>query len=302
MVIDTDPRSSGIRHSPRGRPGAGRGDRLDGVRPPRRVAAGSALGATNHTSDRLALPRGAIARVPPVSASTSSTSVLPVEQYMAGLSRKRMAAGVLFRDRQGRVLLLEPSYKPNFGLVARSRPTSRRGRRPAASCSGNSGWTDRWAEFWPSTTSVRRTPGQKGWCSSSMAGARRDRSGGHGPCRGRDPLRWVPYAGRGSRAGEATARQPARRCTGGRLPGRDRVVRARIRHRLTIGCDQTGRAAALGRRPLDPDQPAVQMDTASGHEMRRATGALEDGFMRGRFDRRSVRVFRRGPYAELAGR
>jgi 8-oxo-dGTP pyrophosphatase MutT (NUDIX family) len=40
--------------------------------------------------------------------------VLPVEQYVAGLARKRMAAGVLFRDRAGRVLLVEPSYKPNF--------------------------------------------------------------------------------------------------------------------------------------------------------------------------------------------
>lgn len=41
--------------------------------------------------------------------------VVPVEQYVAGLSRKRMAAGVLFRDVQGRVLLVEPSYKPNWG-------------------------------------------------------------------------------------------------------------------------------------------------------------------------------------------
>jgi len=40
--------------------------------------------------------------------------VLPVEQYVAGLARKRMAAGVLFRDCTGRVLLVEPSYKPNF--------------------------------------------------------------------------------------------------------------------------------------------------------------------------------------------
>jgi 8-oxo-dGTP pyrophosphatase MutT (NUDIX family) len=39
--------------------------------------------------------------------------VLPVEQYVAGLNRKRMTAGVLFRDGGGRVLLVEPSYKPN---------------------------------------------------------------------------------------------------------------------------------------------------------------------------------------------
>jgi 8-oxo-dGTP pyrophosphatase MutT (NUDIX family) len=41
---------------------------------------------------------------------------LPVERYVAGLARKRMAAGVLFRDGAGRVLLLEPSYKPNWEI------------------------------------------------------------------------------------------------------------------------------------------------------------------------------------------
>ncbi|MBP2330732.1 ADP-ribose pyrophosphatase YjhB (NUDIX family) [Kibdelosporangium banguiense] len=46
----------------------------------------------------------------------SSSQVLPVEQYVAGLNRKRMVAGVLFRDREGRVLLLEPSYKPNWEI------------------------------------------------------------------------------------------------------------------------------------------------------------------------------------------
>lgn len=39
-----------------------------------------------------------------------------MEQYVAGLSRKRMAAGVLFRDVRGRVLLVEPSYKPNWEI------------------------------------------------------------------------------------------------------------------------------------------------------------------------------------------
>lgn len=42
--------------------------------------------------------------------------VLPVDQYVAGLPRKRMAAGVLFRDGAGRVLLVEPSYKPNWEI------------------------------------------------------------------------------------------------------------------------------------------------------------------------------------------
>lgn len=33
---------------------------------------------------------------------------------MAGLSGKPMVAGVLFRDVQKRILLVEPSYKPNW--------------------------------------------------------------------------------------------------------------------------------------------------------------------------------------------
>jgi 8-oxo-dGTP pyrophosphatase MutT (NUDIX family) len=61
-----------------------------------------------------------VARVPRVTASESVVSaavgVLPVEQYVAGLPHKRMATGVLFRDRVGRVLLVEPSYKPNWEI------------------------------------------------------------------------------------------------------------------------------------------------------------------------------------------
>jgi len=37
-------------------------------------------------------------------------------QYVAGLNRKRMAAGALFRDASARVLLVEPSYKPNWEI------------------------------------------------------------------------------------------------------------------------------------------------------------------------------------------
>jgi 8-oxo-dGTP diphosphatase len=33
---------------------------------------------------------------------------------MASLARKRMGAGALFRDGSGRVLLVEPTYKPNW--------------------------------------------------------------------------------------------------------------------------------------------------------------------------------------------
>jgi 8-oxo-dGTP pyrophosphatase MutT (NUDIX family) len=58
--------------------------------------------------------------VPQVTASEptvpAATAVLPVEQYVTGLARKRMATGVLFRDRVGRVLLVEPSYKPNWEI------------------------------------------------------------------------------------------------------------------------------------------------------------------------------------------
>ncbi|WP_028921508.1 NUDIX domain-containing protein [Pseudonocardia acaciae] len=35
---------------------------------------------------------------------------------MDGLARKQMGAGLLFRDRAGRVLLVEPSYKPNWEI------------------------------------------------------------------------------------------------------------------------------------------------------------------------------------------
>lgn len=54
--------------------------------------------------------------------TTSSTSgasgaeVLPVEQYVATLNRKRMAAGVLFRDTRDQVLLVELRYKENWEI------------------------------------------------------------------------------------------------------------------------------------------------------------------------------------------
>ena len=43
-------------------------------------------------------------------------SVLPPEQYVASLARKRMAATAFFRDEQGRVLLVNPSYKEPWDL------------------------------------------------------------------------------------------------------------------------------------------------------------------------------------------
>lgn len=57
-----------------------------------------------------------MARVSTPSSSESATGVLPVEQYVAGLARKRMAAGVLFRDERDRVLLVEPTCKPNWEI------------------------------------------------------------------------------------------------------------------------------------------------------------------------------------------
>lgn len=42
--------------------------------------------------------------------------VLPFDEYVRSLNRKRMSAGVLFRDAVGRVLLVEPSYKPQWEI------------------------------------------------------------------------------------------------------------------------------------------------------------------------------------------
>lgn len=53
---------------------------------------------------------------PPPAGLASLPRVMPVDQYVAGLARKRMAAGVLFRDTAGRVLLVEPTYKPNWEI------------------------------------------------------------------------------------------------------------------------------------------------------------------------------------------
>jgi 8-oxo-dGTP diphosphatase len=43
-------------------------------------------------------------------------SVLPPDQYVASLARKRMAATAFFRDEQGRVLLVNPVYKETWDL------------------------------------------------------------------------------------------------------------------------------------------------------------------------------------------
>jgi len=41
---------------------------------------------------------------------------LPFDEYVRSLNRKRMSAGVLFRNSAGRVLLVEPSYKPGWEI------------------------------------------------------------------------------------------------------------------------------------------------------------------------------------------
>lgn len=42
--------------------------------------------------------------------------LLPYDEYVAQLPRKRMSAGILLRDEHGRVLLVEPSYKPYWEI------------------------------------------------------------------------------------------------------------------------------------------------------------------------------------------
>jgi 8-oxo-dGTP diphosphatase len=42
--------------------------------------------------------------------------VLPPDQYVASLARKRMVATAFFRDGQGRVLLVKPVYKETWDL------------------------------------------------------------------------------------------------------------------------------------------------------------------------------------------
>nr|ARU08079.1 hypothetical protein [uncultured bacterium] len=46
----------------------------------------------------------------------AETEPFSVKKFVAGLSRKRMASGMLFRDDTGRVLLVEPSYKEQWEI------------------------------------------------------------------------------------------------------------------------------------------------------------------------------------------
>ncbi|MFK0249620.1 NUDIX domain-containing protein [Amycolatopsis azurea] len=42
--------------------------------------------------------------------------LLPFDDYVRSLNRKRMSAGVLYRDTSGRVLIVEPSYKDHWDI------------------------------------------------------------------------------------------------------------------------------------------------------------------------------------------
>lgn len=63
--------------------------------------------------------------------SSGSSAVLPPDQYVASLARKRMGAGALFRDGAGRVLLVEPTYKDNWEVPGGAVEA---GESPTAAC------------------------------------------------------------------------------------------------------------------------------------------------------------------------
>jgi 8-oxo-dGTP pyrophosphatase MutT (NUDIX family) len=51
-----------------------------------------------------------------VSRVSPGSVVLPPDQYVASLAKRRMAAGALLRDESGHVLLMDPSYKVPWDL------------------------------------------------------------------------------------------------------------------------------------------------------------------------------------------
>jgi 8-oxo-dGTP diphosphatase len=57
--------------------------------------------------------------------------MLPPDQYVASLARKRMAATAFFRDDQGRVMLVNPVYKETWELPGGAVETD---ESPAAGC------------------------------------------------------------------------------------------------------------------------------------------------------------------------
>lgn len=57
-----------------------------------------------------------VERVSAVLVGCRNVDLLPFDEYVAQLPRKRMAAGALLRDEEGRILLVEPSYKPTWDI------------------------------------------------------------------------------------------------------------------------------------------------------------------------------------------
>jgi 8-oxo-dGTP pyrophosphatase MutT (NUDIX family) len=48
--------------------------------------------------------------------SLGLVDLLPFDEYVRSLHRKRMSAGVLLRDSEDRLLMVEPSYKPQWEI------------------------------------------------------------------------------------------------------------------------------------------------------------------------------------------
>jgi hypothetical protein len=155
-----------------------------------------------------------VARVPQMTASETiapaASAALPVEQYVAGLARKRMAAGVLFRDSPGRVLLVEPSYKSNWefpggAVEADESPWATAARELAEEL----GWDNPLGrplvvDYVRPQDSHRGTRGVR--LRRWRAG--RDRPGGNGLSRRGDRIRWLPPGGGGQGEGEAAGGGP----------------------------------------------------------------------------------------------
>jgi 8-oxo-dGTP pyrophosphatase MutT (NUDIX family) len=53
---------------------------------------------------------------PEPGATMAEVELVPYDEYVARMPRQSMSAGVLFRDDAGRVLLVEPSYKPQWEI------------------------------------------------------------------------------------------------------------------------------------------------------------------------------------------
>jgi 8-oxo-dGTP diphosphatase len=78
------------------------------------------LGLKDSRVQRWKRSRPTVLQVPRLAAIVETVStgheVLPPDQYVASLARKRMAAAALFRDTEGRALVVNPVYKPAWDL------------------------------------------------------------------------------------------------------------------------------------------------------------------------------------------